>query len=225
MQRLKHTLLATALFAVLFGGFCLDAQAQRQGDGFTSLSIDELIKGVTAELDDGKVALETHTVLKGETTKAARIVFVYGIKHGEEVFGLTVSNPVRLVPGAQSFVTLDGEPLDSPWQAYDDPAFGFEEPLAGLRRPGFDFDNPLIAYDDPAFGFASPIATYDDSARGLENLWETNRTALVKNNPDAYWLVLFTMPDPSSSATSQATIQHSAVIVPFTVTEKGKLDK
>ncbi len=217
MRANTYLLLLALLATALLTGLPRDAQAQFK-TGFTSLGFSNAINGVETDLDGLVAVLEAHTELAGETSKAGGLLFVYGIGYRDangalKTAGLTVSNPVLMVPGGPTFVELGGGPLASLWQAYTDPLAGYDDPV-------FNYDDPVFNYDDPVFNF-KPIVDYEDPAQGLAEIWGQGGSFIVNNDPDAFGLVLFSMPDPSASG--GADLQHSAAIVPFSARENDGL--
>lgn len=207
--------------AALATGFALvarlttvDAGADLKGS-YTSLDFSSGIAGVEAELDDVADVLRLHTELDGRaTTGAERIVFVYGIGHGSEVFAPVVSETVILTPGAEPFISEGSGPIDSPWDAFDNPIIAFEDPALGFEDPALGFDNPIIAFEEPALGYEEPALGFEDPALGLEAIWGNGNIGI---DPGDYGLVLFTMRYPESGSTG--TVQYSSAIVPFEVRE------
>jgi len=70
--------------------------------------------------------LKEHPLLHAGAThgQAIRFVLGVGIAYGDDVVGILESSTVNLVPGSPGLVERGSGPIDSPWEAYDDPALG-----------------------------------------------------------------------------------------------------
>lgn len=175
---------------------------------YATVRFQSSIAGVETGLDGLHDVLVQHTSLAGGSpTKTERIVFVYGIGHGDKVFDAVVSETVLITPGKKPFISAASGPVDSAWDAFEDPALGFEDPALGFEDPALGFEDPALGFEDPALGFDAV-----DPQANLEAIWGNGNIGI---DDDDYGLVLFTMSDPDMR--SAGDITYSVAVVPFTM--------
>lgn len=210
-SRMRRFLAGVAIVAVFTGVTSVGSVgAQVSKVSYTSVSFNEGISGVETDLAGLLDVLRAHTEIDGEPRlHSSRLRFAYGIGHGDDVFAVSTSDAVLLTHGTKPYVKLGGGPIDTPWDAFEDPLVGFEDPLVG-------FTDPLLGFEEPALGFDGSIEAFEEPALGLEAIWGNGNIGI---DPGDYGLIIFTMPDPD--ARSDDVVQYHAAVVPFSITEAG----
>ena len=160
---------------------------------------------------------------EASATQAAPVRFAFAIA-GRNASGVMetstvwVSDPVLLVPGTPALVQQGTGPVDTFWEAFDDPVFGFDDPVFGFDDPVFGFDDPVFGFDDPVFGFDDPALgfviecdfdTPEVAREELEGIWGSGGVAIDTD----YALVLAAQ--PTGRGGGNAVVQGDAAVLPF----------
>ena len=205
IRSLRHRFAVMAAFLSLVAS----APAQLKTD-FAAVSFDDdLDEFVYLSLPELGEAMVENTSLTIFSSRAEFVVLVAGVvdaRTGEILYG-SMSQPILANRGKARLIEIGGGPIGGPWDAFEDPLFGFEDSVEALDAVWGTSGVGFAPTASPSFIWGTNGTAAGDPEGVLEAIWGVGGASYE----DGTKLLILT----SVSLDPESELPHSAAILPF----------